>query len=57
VGDTEIDVQAGKAAGTKTILVLSGKTKSAEETNSWPFKPDFIAGDLSAAAKIILDSK
>jgi len=57
VGDSEIDVQAGKAAGTKTILVLSGKTKSAEETNSWPFKPDFIAGDLSAAAKIILDSK
>jgi len=54
VGDSEIDVQAGKAAGTKTILVLSGKTKSAEETDSWPQKPDFIASDLSSAAAIVI---
>lgn len=57
VGDTEIDVQAGKAAGTKTILVLSGKTKNTGETASWPVKPDFIAADLKQAAKIIVGGK
>lgn len=53
VGDSEIDVQAGKAAGTKTILVLSGKTKSAEETKSWPVKPDYIVKNLTQAVTII----
>jgi D-glycero-D-manno-heptose 1,7-bisphosphate phosphatase len=27
IGDTEADIGAGKAAGCKTVLVLSGKTK------------------------------
>jgi len=56
VGDSEIDVQAGKSAGTRTILVLSGKTRTAEEINAWSVKPDFIANDLSAAVQIILNS-
>ncbi len=30
IGDTEADIGAGKAAGCKTVLVLSGKTKDAK---------------------------
>lgn len=56
VGDTEIDIQAGKSAGTKTILVLSGRTKDAGETTSWPVKPDHIAPDLPAAAGIVISN-
>lgn len=54
VGDTEIDIQTGKAAGTKTILVLSGKTKKIEDTYTWDAKPDFIAGNLKEAADIVI---
>ena len=54
VGDSNIDVQAGRNAGTKTILVLSGNTRTAEETDGWPVKPDFIARDLNEAADIIM---
>jgi len=57
VGDAEVDVQAGKAAGTKTILVLSGKTKDAKETESWAVKPDFITKDLREAAEMIIEAK
>ncbi len=57
VGDSDIDIQAGKAAGTKTILVLSGKTKSAEETKDWQVKPDYIARDLTSASEIILKTE
>jgi D-glycero-D-manno-heptose 1,7-bisphosphate phosphatase len=54
VGDSILDVQTGKNAGFKTILVLSGK----ENTGSrrlWQVKPDFVAKDLLAATKIVLD--
>ena len=48
VGDNPTDVAAGHAAGTRTIYVgepeaLAGQT------------PDFLAGDLIAAARIILE--
>ncbi|MBN1445103.1 MAG: HAD family hydrolase [Candidatus Omnitrophica bacterium] len=56
IGDSEVDVQAGKAAGVKTILVLSGKTKDAKETEQWEIKPDFIVKDLQSAADIVLGS-
>lgn len=54
VGDTDIDIEAGKAAGTKTILVLSGKTRTAEETLGWKARPDFVASGLEEAAEIII---
>jgi histidinol-phosphate phosphatase family protein len=57
VGDSETDVQAGKAAGTKTILVLSGKTRSVKETEGWKLKPDHIAKDLRDAAEIIIKNQ
>ena len=45
VGDTQKDIQAGKNAGCRTILVLSGRTKSADEIKDWEFKPDQIKKD------------
>lgn len=54
IGDSEIDVLAGKNIGTKTILVLSGKTKSKEEAKNWQKQPDYIATDLLSATEIIL---
>ncbi len=57
VGDSEVDILAGKNIGTKTILVLSGKTKSREETKGWQKQPDYIATDLFSASEIILNSR
>jgi D,D-heptose 1,7-bisphosphate phosphatase len=57
IGDSDTDVQAGKSAGTKTILVLSGKTKSSEETEEWEFKPDHTAKDLKHAVEIIIKTQ
>jgi histidinol-phosphate phosphatase family protein len=53
VGDSIMDVQAGKSAGLKTILVFSGKEKE-ENRNSWETLPDFTAAGLLEAAEIIL---
>ncbi len=51
IGDSRRDVLAGKAAGCKTIIVLSGKSK----IEDLDVKPDYIARDLfSAVEKIIL---
>jgi len=54
IGDSEVDVKAGKSVGTKTILVLSGKTESKEETKNWKIKPDYIVKDLKEAAEFIV---
>lgn len=53
IGDGRIDVEAGKAAGMKTILVLSGKT-AYDAIGQWPVKPDIICGDLADAVDHIL---
>jgi D-glycero-D-manno-heptose 1,7-bisphosphate phosphatase len=49
VGDKAIDVECGRRAGVRTILVKTGY--GANETNA---KPDWIVDDFSAAADIIL---
>ncbi|MDD5488137.1 MAG: HAD-IIIA family hydrolase [Candidatus Omnitrophica bacterium] len=57
IGDTERDIQAGRAAGMRTILVLSGKSVRGD-IDAWKYKPDHICADLLAAVKFILnDSK
>jgi histidinol-phosphate phosphatase family protein len=56
VGDTIRDVETGKNAGCKTILVFSGKEKLRNKAD-WELVPDFIAKDLSAAVDIILSKK
>ncbi len=53
VGDTIRDIDTGRAAGLKTILVFSGKEKP-ENKNSWLSLPDFVARDLFEAVNIIL---
>ena len=53
VGDSEVDVQAGKRFGCKTILVLSGRVKK-NELNDLPAKPDLVKKDLYEAARWIL---
>lgn len=58
IGDKLIDVQAGKAAGCRTVLVLSGKGKAElrklrDEKNADGMKPDFTARDLLDAARKI----
>jgi phosphoglycolate phosphatase-like HAD superfamily hydrolase len=53
IGDTIRDIETGKAAGLKTILVFSGKEKP-ENKNNWQSTPDFTARDLSEAVEIII---
>ena len=53
VGDTQRDIQAGKAAGLHTILVLSGKG-SREDAETWEYKPDYICADLYEAAELVI---
>jgi D-glycero-D-manno-heptose 1,7-bisphosphate phosphatase len=56
IGDTIIDVLAGKKAGLKTILVFSGKEKPGN-SGLWETRPDFTAQNLFEAVKIILSKK
>lgn len=55
VGDSDVDIETGAKSGMKTILVLSGKTKSLEETEKWKYKPDFVAENLKQAVQIIIN--
>ena len=50
VGDTTVDIQMGKNAGTKTALVLTG---DAGKDGKYDVQPDLIAGDLLEAIKEI----
>ena len=52
IGDTITDVFTAQAAGCKSILVLTGKEKLANQKN-WQARPDFVFGDLLAAAKFL----
>lgn len=56
IGDTIRDVYAAKAAGCKSILVLSGKEKLANRKN-WETQPDSIFKNLYQAAEFILRQK
>lgn len=52
VGDTAIDIQTGKRAGLKTILIFSGKEKP-QNKQEWGILPDYTASDLSEAVDLI----
>lgn len=55
VGDGIVDMQAGKAAGCRTILVTKVKLDLLEKFFQLQQElPDFIAADLNAALRIIL---
>jgi D-glycero-D-manno-heptose 1,7-bisphosphate phosphatase len=50
IGDKAIDVQCGRNAGTRSILVLSGEGSAADGAEA-----DFVAKDLAAAVAYILE--
>jgi len=56
IGDTIRDVHTARAAGCKSILILSGKEKLANQKN-WEVKPDFIFKDLFSAAKFLSNKR
>lgn len=55
IGDKYSDIEFGKKAGLKTILVLTGNGEAEfrDRRNDWQYKPDIIVKDLSVAANII----
>jgi len=56
VGDSKVDVMAGRGAGIKTIFVLSGKA-TAEDMKKWEVKPDYCFGGLLEAVEWILNKE
>lgn len=54
VGDKESDVEAGRAAGCRTVLVLTGKGLNTGGAISLENRPDFIAENIGEAADWIL---
>lgn len=54
VGDTYMDIEAGKALGCKSILVTTGSVKG--ENYDGKVQPDFIADSLFQAARWIISS-
>ena len=57
IGDSQRDIEAGKNLGCKTILVLSGHTKTEQEVGDFKFRPDFIAVDLLDAVESVIEKK
>jgi D-glycero-D-manno-heptose 1,7-bisphosphate phosphatase len=55
IGDKRSDIAAGKAAGLKTILVMTGYGGS--EPDSEPVEPDFEVDDLKQAVEIIQSAR
>lgn len=53
VGDTVKDILAGKSAGCKTVLVLTGKL-TREEAAALPRQPEYVADNLLDAAQYIV---
>lgn len=53
IGDAARDILAGKAAGCKTVLVLTGKL-TAEDATAMDPSPDYVAADLGEAADWIV---
>jgi D-glycero-D-manno-heptose 1,7-bisphosphate phosphatase len=56
IGDTIRDVDTAKAAGCKSILVLSGKEKLSNRSK-WEPQPDFVFKDLFKATEFIINQK
>lgn len=53
IGDSEVDMGAGRAMGIPTVFVLSGKS-SMEEMKRFKDRPDFIFNNLLEAVEWIL---
>ena len=57
IGDGIVDIQAGKAAGVKTILLGNLKCEFCKLMDELDAKPDFIVPDLLEAVKLIQQSE
>ncbi len=53
IGDSMMDIRAGRDYGCKTVMVLTGREK-ARDASQWNPKPDFVARDLLSAARNIV---
>jgi len=53
IGDSRLDIGAGKNMGCKTILLLTGK-EAIEDSKTWEHKPDFVMNNLMEAVKWVL---
>lgn len=55
IGDRYSDVEFGRKAGLKTILLLSGNgaKEMMYDMAAWKYQPDYIAENLFTAAKLI----
>ncbi|MBI2095709.1 MAG: HAD family hydrolase [Candidatus Omnitrophica bacterium] len=56
IGDSVMDMEAGRNLGCRTVLVLSGRAVRSD-VEEWTFRPDFIKRDLWEAAHWILQEK
>jgi histidinol-phosphate phosphatase family protein len=56
IGDSLVDVMAGKALGMKTVFVSSGKT-APDEIKKWEARPDHVFPDLLRAVEWILNKE
>ncbi|MGH9257603.1 MAG: HAD-IIIA family hydrolase [Vicinamibacterales bacterium] len=52
VGDSTADIETGRRAGLKTILVRTGY---AGQDGKYPFRPDYVVTDLDAAVSWMLE--
>lgn len=50
IGDSRRDIEAGRALGGRTVLVLSGRAAH-EPWREWPVQPDEVRADLLEAAR------
>ena len=57
VGDSERDVEAGRRAGCRTVLVRTGYGKRAEAGLGEADRPDHIADDLASAVEWVLGER
>lgn len=57
IGDNLTDIQAGKAAGVKTILLGKMKCELCDLMDEQCTRPDIIVSDLAEAVKVILSEQ
>lgn len=57
IGDRDTDIETGKNAGCRTILVLTGDGEKTRETLTPSLQPDYIARDLQGASSWIVENR
>ncbi|MBN1587213.1 MAG: HAD-IIIA family hydrolase [Candidatus Omnitrophica bacterium] len=55
VGDSLRDIRAGKSAGCRTVLVLTGEVRSEKQIGDWDDPPDAVCRSLSQFVDELLE--